>query len=155
MTAVQILLRRSRVFACWTGVAVWTAGCQSYTPDPQLTQPAVTARWLAWLQDGQTNRQAVTRQLGEPTRSYEGRRIVAYHLYLADPHKQVTDQNFVKLNAKGFGPIRADTQMCVAPAHTTTETELRIRLSAAHYSLVLVYDPRDVVRTHSLQWRAP
>jgi hypothetical protein len=125
------------------------------TPDKQLTQRAVTSRWLAWLRDGQTDRQAVTRELGEPTRSYEDRRLVAYHLYLSNPHKEVTHKNFATRYCEGFGPIGPDTQLRAAPPHVTPEAELRIHLSAAHYSLVLVYDHRDVVRAHSLLWRAP
>jgi hypothetical protein len=134
---------------------VSAAGCQSAVPDEHLTQRAVTSRWLAWLHDGQTDRQAVTRELGEPTRSYEGRRLVAYHLYLSNPHKQVTHTNFAKRHCEGFGAIGPGTQLCAAPAEATPESDLRMRLSAAHYSLVMVYDQGDVVRAHSLLWRAP
>ena len=155
MTRARLLARLACGLACWAATVVSAAGCQSAVPDEQLTQRAVTSRWLAWLHDGQTDRQAVTRELGEPTRSYEGRRIVAYHLYLSNPHKQVTHKNFAKRHCEGFGPIGPDTQLCAAPAEATPESELRIRLSAAHYSLVLVYDQVDVVRAHSLLWRAP
>ena len=155
MTLARALARLACRSACWAGVILSAAGCQSAAPDEQLTQRAVTSRWLAWLHDGQADRQAVTRELGEPTRSYEGRRIVAYHLYLSNPHKEVTHENFATRYREGFGPIGPDTQLCAAPAQPTSETELRIHLSAANYSLVLVYDQRDVVRAHSLLWRAP
>ena len=155
MTRAKLLSRLACGLACWAATVVSAAGCQSATPDEQLTQRAVTSRWLAWLHDGQTDRQAVTRELGQPTRSYEGRRLVAYHLYLSNPHKDVTHQNFARRYCEGFGPIGPDTQLCAAPAHATPEAELRIRVSAAHYSLVLVYDQGDVVRAHSVLWRAP
>ena len=154
MARARLLSRLACCFACWTATVVSAAGCQA-TPDKQLTQHAVTSRWLAWLHDGQTDRLTVTRELGEPTRSYEGGRLVAYHLYLSNPHKEVTHTNFAARYCEGFGPIGPDTQLCAAPAHAPPETELRIHLSAAHYSLVLVYDQGNVVRAHSLLWRAP
>jgi hypothetical protein len=66
----------------------------------------------------------------------------------------VTPQNFPTRYRDGFGKIQPDTQVLAEPPAPSQETELRVLLSPATYSLVLVYDSRDVVRAHSMLWRA-
>jgi hypothetical protein len=99
-------------------------------------------------------RQDVLRQLGEPTRTYEGGRIVAYHLYLCNPHCDVTATNFRTLHARGFGNLEPDTQLHALHPAAPPETHLRKYLSPATFGLVLVYD-RDLLRAHSLLGSAP
>ena len=153
---MRIALLRSRAgrAACCVMTLCAAAGCQTAPAFEQLTEPAIEARWLPWLRDAQTTRQEVVRTLGEPTQSYEGDRLVAYHLYLSNPKQVVTPTNFSTRYLAGFGKIQPDTQLCAEPAAPSPETELRVLLSPATYGLVLVYDRGDVVRAHTLLWRA-
>ena len=96
-----------------------------------------------------TGRAEVVGAFGEPTHSYEGGRITAYHLYLSDPEREVTSRNFTGVRWRGFGKLRPDTQLLAINPGAGSEVHLRKYLSPTTFGLVLVYEA-EKVRAHTL-----
>ena len=104
------------------------------------TTPEVNRTWLNFLQDNRTTRQQVVTKLGEPTASFENGRIVAYRLIgpnAPDPARDI----YLFKPLDGIPPIVAR-----AP-EPLDEVDWSVRLE---WSLVLVYDPQQIVMRHSV-----
>lgn len=100
-----------------------SSGC---VPRP-LSQAEFERGPLGFNRDGSTTREQILLQLGTPTSEFEGKRILT-----------------CRVRHDGSGGV------VVAPREQLIQADTLQRYSAGEYSLVLVFDSRNVLAKHSV-----
>ena len=109
--------------AAWSLLVILLAGCASQTPPAKVAE--IEQRHLSFIRDGVTSREQALLQLGIPTGTFEGDRIMTWRLCY---------------NGEKLFPIAAE-RAPDDPRYTMW------RVPA--YNLVLVFDARNIVQRHS------
>ena len=107
----------------WSFAGVLLAGCASQAPPAKVAE--LEAKHLAFVRDGVTTREQVMLQLGIPTGTFEGERIMTWRLVY---------------NGDVLFPIAAE-RVPDDPRYTMWQVPA--------YNLVLVFDARNLVQRHS------
>ena len=104
-------------------VMILMVGCASETPPAKVAE--IEQRHLSFIRDGATSREQALLQLGIPTGTFEGERIMTWRLVY---------------NGEEILPLAA--------RHATEDPRYTVWLGPA-YNLVLVFDAQNLVQRHS------
>lgn len=140
-------------------------GCATPRDDTYVSETYVSERWLPFIQNGKTTRNELVALLGEPTRSYQDGKILAYRLILVEAGKVQTEEglmvtwhmtrtayftkNYKQVNKRRKALSQTGRLLVLRPSEEE-QRQLRILTREAEYSLVLVCDHNDIVVRHSL-----
>ena len=139
-------------------------GCATPRDDTYVTETYVSERWLPFIQNGKTTRNELVALLGEPTRSYQDGKILAYRLILVEAGRVQTKEliatwhmtrtayvtkNYKQVNKRRQALSQTGRLLVLRPSEEE-QRQLRILTRDAEYSLVLVCDHNDIVVRHSL-----
>jgi hypothetical protein len=100
-----------------------TLGCS-----PEVTSEQTEQRWLYFLADGETKKIVIISRLGKPSAQFQGGRILTYRL---------------KIDHKGV----------LRPVSQSLEEffiDRKLFDVNSMYSLVLIFDEKEILRRHSL-----
>jgi len=132
------------------------AGCAPTLDASYVRESFVHGRWLQFIQDGRTSQNEVTSSLGEPSVYFQDGKILAYRLILVEEDREVTEEEF---RLAGGSPSTVNKRrkalsekglLLVVRGNMKEERFWQLRSRAAEYSLILVFDDRDILRTHNL-----
>ena len=138
-------------------------GCTA-RDDTYVTETYVSERWLPFIQNGKTTRNELVALLGEPTRSYQDGKILAYRLILVEAGRVQTEElmatwhmtrnayftkNYKQVNKRRQALSQTGRLLVLRPSEEE-QRQLRMLTREAEYSLVLVCDHNDIVVRHSL-----
>ncbi len=139
-------------------------GCATPRDDTYVTETYVSERWLPFIQNGKTTRNELVAILGEPTRSYQDGKILAYRLILVEAGRVQTKEliatwhmtrtasvtkDYKRVNKRRQALSQTGRLLVLRPSEEE-QRQLRILTREAEYSLVLVCDHNDIVVRHSL-----
>ena len=139
-------------------------GCATPRDDTYVTETYVSERWLPFIQNGKTTRNELVALLGEPTRSYQDGKILAYRLILVEAGRVQTEElmatwhmtrtayfikHYRQVNERRQALSKTGRLLVLRPSEGE-QRHLRILTREAEYSLVLVCDHNDIVVRHSL-----
>jgi len=100
-----------------------TLGCS-----PGLTSEKIEQRWLPFLEDGETKKIVILSRLGKPSAQFQRGRILTYRL-------QTDHRGILRPVSQGLEEFVIDKRLYdVKPM----------------YSLVLIFDEKEILRRHSL-----
>jgi hypothetical protein len=129
--------------------------------DKYVSESFVRERWLGFLKEGVTTRQEVLDNLGEPSEQYEGGRIIAYRLLLAEDDRKTLKKYFmiwcgqfegwkVLINKRREALSRKERLLVFK--HELMEKLWRELLAReAEYSLVVIFDDQGITKKSSLR----
>ncbi len=118
--SLSVFLRRVLAFLCLPVLVLACASKYYYVNDIELQQ-----KWLPFVEDGTTTKREIEQTLGQPTTRYEDGKIWAYSIQLTE--------------------ARAG-EIGILEPETTGIPESYV----GHYSLVLVFDEKNILKRHSL-----
>ena len=98
---------------------------------------------LPYLEDGKTTKQEIIERLGQPSRQFQGGRILTYRL------GQLRECGFWSCDDKGLRAIETGVTWD-KPRPSRLDSPWRMASYGEVYSLVLVFNEADVLRKHSL-----
>jgi len=117
---LSVFLRRVLAFLCLPVLVLACAQKYYYENDIELQQ-----KWLPFVEDGTSTKREIEQTLGQPTTRYEDGKIWAYSIQLTE--------------------ARAG-EIGILEPETTGIPESYV----GHYSLVLVFDEKNILKRHSL-----
>ncbi len=123
-----MFLRRVLAFLCLPLLVLACAQKYYYVNDIELQQ-----KWLPFVEDGTSTKREIEQTLGQPTTRYEDGKIWAYSIQLTEAR------------AGEIGILEPETTGIPEP-ETTGIPESYV----GHYSLVLVFDEKNILKRHSL-----
>ncbi len=118
--SLSVFLRRVLAFLCLPVLVLACAQKYYYENDIELQQ-----KWLPFVEDGTSTKREIEQTLGQPTTRYEDGKIWAYSIQLTE--------------------ARAG-EIGILEPETTGIPESYV----GHYSLVLVFDEKNILIRHSL-----
>jgi len=126
--SLYVFLRRVLAFLCLPVLVLACAQKYYYENDIELQQ-----KWLPFVEDGTSTKREIEQTLGQPTTRYEDGKIWAYSIQLTEAR------------AGEIGILEPETTGIPEP-ETTGIPESYV----GHYSLVLVFDEKNILKRHSL-----